>query len=166
MDICWQSDVSAFKYTVSVCHSFSSKEQASLNCVIAVFLPGEFHGQRSLEGYSPWGLKSQTWLSTAQSSSTVILEPKEIKSVTASTFPPRYLPWSDGTRCHNLSFEFWVLSQLFLFFFTVIKRSSSFSSLSAIRVVSSSYLRLLFCPEILIPVCDSSSPAFHIMFSI
>ena len=20
-----------------------------------VFLPGEFHGQRSLEGYSPWG---------------------------------------------------------------------------------------------------------------
>ena len=22
-----------------------------------VFLPGEFHGQRSLEGYSPWGLK-------------------------------------------------------------------------------------------------------------
>ena len=23
----------------------------------AVFLPGEFHGQRSLEGYSPWGCK-------------------------------------------------------------------------------------------------------------
>jgi len=22
-----------------------------------VFLPGEFHGQRSLAGYSPWGLK-------------------------------------------------------------------------------------------------------------
>ena len=22
---------------------------------IPVFLPGEFHGQRSLEGYSPWG---------------------------------------------------------------------------------------------------------------
>ena len=22
-----------------------------------VFLPGEFHGQRSLVGYSPWGLK-------------------------------------------------------------------------------------------------------------
>ena len=22
-----------------------------------VFLPGEFHGQRSLEGYSPWGRK-------------------------------------------------------------------------------------------------------------
>ena len=23
-----------------------------------VFLPGEFHGQRSLEGYSPWGHKN------------------------------------------------------------------------------------------------------------
>ena len=26
----------------------------------AVFLPGEFHGQRSLVGYSPWVAKSQT----------------------------------------------------------------------------------------------------------
>ena len=25
--------------------------------VTPVFLPGEFHGQRSLAGYSPWGLK-------------------------------------------------------------------------------------------------------------
>ena len=24
---------------------------------ISVFLPGEFHGQRSLAGYSPWGRK-------------------------------------------------------------------------------------------------------------
>ena len=24
---------------------------------ITVFLPGEFHGKRSLEGYSPWGHK-------------------------------------------------------------------------------------------------------------
>ena len=28
-----------------------------------IFLPGEFHGQRSLAGYSPWGQKSQTQLS-------------------------------------------------------------------------------------------------------
>ena len=28
-----------------------------------VFLPGEFHGQRSLPGYSPWVSKSQTQLS-------------------------------------------------------------------------------------------------------
>ena len=28
-----------------------------------VILPGEFHGQRSLVGYGPWGSQSQTWLS-------------------------------------------------------------------------------------------------------
>ena len=28
-----------------------------------VFLPGESHGQRRLEGFSPWVAKSQTWLS-------------------------------------------------------------------------------------------------------
>ena len=42
-----------------------------------------------------------SWL---QSPSTMILEPKKIKFVTVSTFPPIYLPWSDGTRCHDLSF--------------------------------------------------------------
>ena len=30
---------------------------------IPVFLPGEFHGQKSPVGYSPWGQKSQAWLS-------------------------------------------------------------------------------------------------------
>ena len=30
---------------------------------IPVFLPGKFHGQRSLAGYSPLGHKSGTWLS-------------------------------------------------------------------------------------------------------
>ena len=32
--------------------------------LIPVFLPGKFHGQRSLVGYSPWMAKSQTQLST------------------------------------------------------------------------------------------------------
>src|SRR5574337_52012 len=45
--------------------------------------------------------------------------------------------------------------------FTFIKRLLSSSSLSAIRVVSSAYLRLLiFLPAILIPACVSSSPVF------
>ena len=40
------------------------------------------------------------------------------------------------------------------------------SSLSAIRVVSSAYLRfLIFLPAILIPACASSSPAFLMMYS-
>ena len=41
-----------------------------------------------------------SWL---QSPSAVIFEPKKIKSLIVSSFPV-YLPWSDGTRCHDLSF--------------------------------------------------------------
>ena len=49
--------------------------------------------------------------------------------------------------------------------FTFIKRLFS-SSLSAIRVVSSAYLRLLiFLPATLISACVSSSPAFRMMYS-
>ena len=48
--------------------------------------------------------------------------------------------------------------------FSFIKRLFSSSLLSAFRVVSSAYLRLLiFLLEILIPACDSSSPAFLMM---
>ena len=42
-----------------------------------------------------------SWL---QSPSAVILEPKKRKPVTTPTFSPFYLPWSNGTRCHDLSF--------------------------------------------------------------
>ena len=72
---------------------------------------------------------------------------------------PIYLPWSDGTRCHDLSFLNVSFKSTFsLFSFTFIKRLFSSSLLSAIRVVSSAYLRLLiFIPEILIPVCASSA---------
>ena len=50
--------------------------------------------------------------------------------------------------------------------FTFIKRLFSSSLLSAIRAVSSAYLRLLiFLPVILIPDCDSSSPAFCLVYS-
>ena len=73
---------------------------------------------------------------------------------------PIYLPWTSFSEC-------WVLSQLFhspLLLF--IKRLVSSSSIPAIRVVSSAYLRLLiFLPAILIPACDSSSPEFLMMYS-
>ena len=42
-----------------------------------------------------------SWL---QSPSIVILKPKKIKSATYSIPPPIYLPWNDGTGCHDLSF--------------------------------------------------------------
>ena len=49
---------------------------------------------------------------------------------------------------------------------TFIKRLFSSSSLSAVRVVSSAYLRLLiFLLAILIPACPLFSLAFHMMFS-
>ena len=52
-----------------------------------------------------------------------------------------------------------------LSFFILTKRLFSSSSLSAIRVVSSAYLRLMiFLPAILIPACDSSSPEFYMMY--
>ena len=70
---------------------------------------------------------------------------------------PIYLPWSDGNRCHDLSF--------LNVEFTFIKRLFSSSSLSAIRVVLSAYLSLLiFLPAILIPACASSNLAFLMMY--
>ena len=101
-----------------------------------------------------------SWL---QASSTVILEPKNRKSIAASTFSPSICHWA---KCHDLFFflifsftlTFWLSS------FTLIKRLFIFSSLSAIRVVSSAYLRLLmFLLPILIPACNFSRPAFLMM---
>ena len=66
-------------------------------------------------------------------------------------------------------FVFWMLSfkpTFSLSSFTFIKRLFSSSLLSAVRIVSSAYLRLLlFLPAILIPACASSSLAFHVMYS-
>ena len=93
----------------------------------------------------------------------MILEPKNIKSVTV--YP---------TICHKvIGLDAMILVFGMLTFkpafsvssFTFIKRLFS-SSLSAIRVVSSAYLRLLiFLPAICVPACASSSPEFHMMYS-
>ena len=100
-----------------------------------------------------------SWL---QSSSAVILEPKKIVFHYFHFFP---------SICHEvigpdaMIFIFWMLSfkpTFSLFSFTFIKRLFNSSLLSAIRVVSSAYLRLLiFLLAILIPACASSSPAFR-----
>ena len=64
-------------------------------------------------------------------------------------------------------FSFWMLnfkSAFSLSSFTFIKRLLS-SSLSAIRVVSPAYLRLLILLlAVLIPACDSSSPACPVIY--
>ena len=98
-----------------------------------------------------------SWL---QSPSTVILEPRRIQSVTVSTVSPPI--FHEVTGC--MIWVFWMLSfkqALSLSSFTLIKRFFSSSSLSAFRMVSSTYLSLLiFLPAILIPACASSSPVF------
>ena len=103
-----------------------------------------------------------SWL---QSPSAVILEPPQNKVSHCFHCFPIYLPWSDGTGCHDPSFlnvEFEVNFSLSSFTF---KSLFSSSSLSAIRVVSSAYLKLLiFLPAILILACASSSLAFCMMY--
>ena len=101
-----------------------------------------------------------------QSPSTVVLEPKERNSHCFHLFL-FYLPWSDGTRCCDLRF-FLILTFKPAFSLTssiLIKRLSSSSLLSAIRMISSVYLMLLFLLGILIPACEESNPTFLIMQS-
>ena len=108
-----------------------------------------------------------SWL---QSPSAVILEPPHNKVCHCFHCFPIYLLWSDGTRCHDLSFlnaALYFKPTFSLCSFTFIKRFFSSSLLSAIRVVSSAYVRLLiFLPAILIPACASSSPALLMMYSL
>ena len=102
-----------------------------------------------------------SWL---QSPATVIFEPQKIKPATVSP-----------SICHEVMgpdamiLFFWMLSFKPIFSlssFTFIKRLFSSSSLFAIRVVSSAYLRLLiFLLAISIPAYDSSSPTFLMMCS-
>ena len=85
-----------------------------------------------------------------------------------SLFPQfPYLPWSDGTRCHDQ--VFWMLNckPTFSFsYFTFIKRLPDSSLLSAIRVISSAYLGLfIFLSAILILTYASFSLVFR-MYSV
>ena len=102
-----------------------------------------------------------SWL---QSPSAVILEPPKIKSVTVSVV--------SSSICHKvMEPDAMFLNGSFkpafsLSSFTFIKRLFRSPLLSAIRVVSSAYLRLLiFLLAVLIPAFAPSSPAFHMMYS-
>ena len=105
-----------------------------------------------------------SWL---QSLSAVILEPQKRKSVTTSTFSPSICHAVMGLDATILVFLIFSLKlALSLSSFTLIKRFFSSSSLSANRVVSSAYLRLLmFLLPILTLTCNSSSLAFLTMCS-
>ena len=95
-----------------------------------------------------------SWL---QSLSAVILEPKKIRSVTVSTFSPSLCHEVMGPATMILVFRMLSFKPAFSLSSFTFKRLFSSSSLSAIRAVSSAYLRLLiFLPAILIPACASS----------
>ena len=94
-----------------------------------------------------------SWL---QSPSAEILEPKKMKSVTVSIVSPSICQEVMGPDAVIL--VFWILSFKTVFslsFFTLIKRLFSSFSLSAIRVVSSAYLRYCYF---------SQQSWFHLMF--
>ena len=108
-------------------------------------------------------LKSKRLLiSWLQSPSAVILGPPKIKPITVSIVSP--------SICHEgmgLDAMIFIFKPAFSpFFFTFIKRLFSSFSLSALSVVSSTYLRLLILfSVILIPGCASSSPAVQMIYS-
>ena len=101
-----------------------------------------------------------SWL---KSPSSVILEPPKIKSDTISTVSPSISHEVMGPDAMIL--VFWMVNfkpTFSLSSFTYIKRLFSSSSLPAIRVVSSAYLRLLiFLPAILIHLCFIQPSVFH-----
>ena len=104
-------------------------------------------------------------ISCLQSPSAVILEHKKIKPVTVSIASPSM--YHQEMRPDAMILVFWMLSikpMFSLSSFTFFKRLFSTSLLSAIRVVSSAYLRLLiYLWAILTPVYASSSPVFPMM---
>ena len=136
-----------------------SGQENSLDCIVH----GDTTERLSLSLITGFLPRSKGLLiSWLQSPSTVNLEPKKIKSVIVSNV--------SLSICHEMMgpdamiLMFWMLSfkQAFSFSsFTFIKRLFGSSLLSALKVVSSAYLRLLvFLPAILIPACTSSSPCF------
>ena len=115
--------------------SFPSKKQASFDFMAAVTVHSDFGTQE--------------------------------RKLSCFCYFPICLPWNDGIECHDIGFLMLSFSPAFsLSSFTFINMLFSSSSLSAIRMVSFAYLRwLIFLLVVLIPACDSSSPAFHMKYS-
>ena len=93
-----------------------------------------------------------SWL---QSPSAVILEPPQNKVCHCFHCFPIYLPWSDGTRYHDLSFLNVVLSQLF----QSLPSLSSRGSLVPLHFLPQRWCHMPILPAILIPAC--LHPAWH-----
>ena len=109
---------------------------------------------------------SRLLISWLQSPSAVILEPRKRKSITAPRFSP-------SVRHEVMGLDAMILvSLIFSFklafspsFVTLIKRLFSSFLLSTIRVVSSTYLKLILSSN-LDSSFNPSSPEFHMMCSV
>ena len=109
-------------FNTQICHKFPAKKQLSSDFSAAVNIHSDFR-------------------------------PQEEEICHYFHIFPFYLLCSRGTRCHDLSFLIFNLKlALSLSSFTLMKRFFSSSLLSAIRMLSSAFLRLLiFLLPILIP---------------
>ena len=125
VDLCRQLDVSAFKDAVEVCRLLTKLKDAPSRRLLI------------------------SWLLYP---SAVIMEPKKVKSVTASISSP--------SICQEVMGPVAMILVFFMLSFRPFFALSSFtsfnsSSLSAIRLISSAYRRLLiFLPAVLIPAWD------------
>ena len=96
----------------------------------------------------------------------VILEPKKIKSLTVSIVSPSICCEVMGPDTVILAFSVLSFKPSFSLSSFTFRGFFSSSLLSAVRVVSSAYLRLLiFVPAILILAYASFSPVFLMMYS-
>ena len=102
-----------------------------------------------------------SWL---QSQSAGILEPKKTKFITIPIVSPPICHEVMGLDAMMLVFGKLSCKPAFSHPSFTFKRLFSSSLLSAMRMVSSAYLRLLFLPAILIRACASSKLAFHITY--
>ena len=99
---------------LSACHSFPAKKQLSSDFMAAVIIHSDFRAQ-------------------------------DDEICHCFHLSPFYLTWRNESRCHDLVFVmFSYKSTLSPSSFTLIRRLFSSSSLSAVRVISSTYLRLSY----------------------
>ena len=134
MDLCWQSNVSAFDM---------------LSRLVITFLPGSKH-------------LSVSWLQSP--SAVILEPPKIKSATVSILSPSIYHEVMRLDAMILVFWMLSFNPTFSLSSFTFIKRLFSSSSLSAIRAVSSAYLLLLFLPAFLILACASFSSAFHLMY--
>ena len=87
-----------------------------------VFSPGEFHGQKSLAGYSPWGLKE---LDTAEQLTLSGCRFVSYKGKFSLSFPD--VPFKKNSFKHMVFFFFFRIHSTdeHIFFFNIINSSNS-----------------------------------------